>query len=111
MIVAADITPLNYLVLIGQADLLTKLFGGVVIPPTVFEELQHPRTKEAVRSWVAQRPSWLTVVGLGAEPDKDLSHLNDGEREAIALAEELQADQLLVDETEARQEAVRRTWQ
>lgn len=34
--------------------------------------------------------------------------MNAGEREAIALAEELKADQILLDEMDARKEAARR---
>jgi predicted nucleic acid-binding protein len=41
-------------------------------------------------------------------PDPNLDYLDDGEREAIALAEELHADEILVDELSARKEAARR---
>ena len=37
-----------------------------------------------------------------------LAYLDPGEREAIALAEELRADQLLLDDADARREAARR---
>jgi predicted nucleic acid-binding protein len=40
MIVIADATPLNYLILIPQADLLPQLFDRVLIPPAVFNELR-----------------------------------------------------------------------
>jgi len=33
MIVVADTTPVNYLILIGEIDVLPKLYGRVVIPP------------------------------------------------------------------------------
>jgi predicted nucleic acid-binding protein len=33
MIVIADTTPLNYLVLIDHSDLLPRLYGRVLIPP------------------------------------------------------------------------------
>jgi len=59
MIVIADTTPLNYLVLIDRADLLPQLFGLVLIPPAVFNELKQPETSELVRDWVANPPSWL----------------------------------------------------
>jgi predicted nucleic acid-binding protein len=32
MIVVADTTPINYLILIGEIDILTQLYGRVVIP-------------------------------------------------------------------------------
>jgi predicted nucleic acid-binding protein len=108
MIVIADTTPLNYLVLIEQADLLPRLFGRVLIPPAVFEELQDTKTPEAIRIWIASRPSWLQIRQLHLAPDARLDYLDAGEREAIALAEELKADQVLLDEAEGRQEASRR---
>lgn len=108
MIVIADTGPVNYLVLVQQADLLPRLFHRVLIPPAVFEELQDPETPIAVRDWLSQRPVWLQVQPLGGEPDPQLDHLDAGEREAIALAEELRADQVLIDEADARREAERR---
>jgi predicted nucleic acid-binding protein len=45
---------------------------------------------------------------LTAEPDLSLNFLDQGEREAIALAEELHADRLIADESLARREAIRR---
>jgi predicted nucleic acid-binding protein len=44
MIVVADTTPINYLILIEEIDILAKLYGRVVIPRVVREELQRPRT-------------------------------------------------------------------
>jgi hypothetical protein len=38
-----------------------------------------------------------------------LTYLDAGERDAIALAEELHADQLLLDDADARREAARRS--
>jgi predicted nucleic acid-binding protein len=35
MIVIADTSPLNYLVLIGEADILQRLYGRAVIPEAV----------------------------------------------------------------------------
>ena len=47
MIVIADSSPLNYLVLIGEADLLYQLYGRVLIPQAVLSELQHQGTPSA----------------------------------------------------------------
>jgi predicted nucleic acid-binding protein len=49
VIVVADTSPLNYLILIDQADLLPSLFGEVLLPHAVHRELQHPKTPERVR--------------------------------------------------------------
>src|SRR6266511_4247608 len=100
MIVIADSTPLHYLILIHQAGLLPRLFDRVLIPPAVFDELQHDDTPDVVGRWMAAPPSWLQVHGLHATPDPALNYLDAGERDAIALAEELRADQLLLDDAD-----------
>ena len=65
MIVIADTTPVNYLVLIQKIDLLPRLFGRVLIPPAVFEQLKDPETPTPVRTWLADAPSWLQVQPVG----------------------------------------------
>jgi predicted nucleic acid-binding protein len=108
MLVIADTTPLRYLVVLGQIDLLPPLFGHVLIPPAVVEELRHPKAPAAVRAWIGAPPVWLEVRPSSLRPDTALLRLDAGEREAILLAQELHADLLLVDEQEGRQEAARR---
>ncbi|MFZ0961221.1 MAG: DUF3368 domain-containing protein [Terriglobia bacterium] len=108
MIVIADTTPLNYLVLIGQANLLPRLYGRVFIPPAVYEELQAEGAPASVREWATHHPAWLEVrpaflpLDIGGDP------LDQGECEAIALALELKADILILDDRDARIEASRR---
>jgi predicted nucleic acid-binding protein len=108
MIVVADTTPLNYLVLIDQAALLPRLFGRVLIPPAVLEELRDLETPEVVRAWIRDPPPWLQLMPLDSQPDPLLDYLDPGEREAIALAEHLHADRLLLDDAAARREAALR---
>jgi predicted nucleic acid-binding protein len=107
MIVVADTTPLRYLVVIGREHLLPALYGRVIIPPAVAEELNHKSTPDVVRTWLASRHNWLEIRQPmhALPPEVDL---DQGEQEAIALAEELSADLLLVDEWDARLEAERR---
>ena len=108
VIVVADTTPLNYLILIEQMDLLRVLYGKVLIPPAVALELSHPRTPNLVRTWMASGADWLEIRAPRQIPDDFLSVLGPGEREAIALSEELHADALLLDEWDGRVEAQRR---
>ena len=61
MIVLADTSPINHLVLIGHVDILPTLFGQVVIPAAVLSELQHARTPEPVRQWSGNLPVWIEV--------------------------------------------------
>lgn len=47
MIIVSDTGPLAYLVEIGVADFLPKLYGQVYIPPVVFAELTHAKSPAA----------------------------------------------------------------
>lgn len=104
-VVVSDTSPLHYLVQCGAVDILPALFGEVLIPPTVFRELQHPRTPPAVRAWAESAPAWLKVqapILLDESLDVD-----EGEREAICLARELQAAAILIDDRKGRVAAAR----
>src|ERR1051325_5705056 len=108
MIVVADTTPLNYLILIGHSEILPKLYGRVLIPEAVFEELQRQRTPEAVRNAVLKRPYWLEVRRVDRPADSTLQELDAGEQEAFVLAEDLKADLLMLDDKDARHIAAAR---
>ena len=100
-VVISDTSPVRYLVLIGQADLLPALYTEVLIPEAVAEELNQPATPEPVRRWIAHRPSWLQVVPVttGRAP-VSLADLDLGEHDAILLALHLKADLVLMDDRE-----------
>jgi predicted nucleic acid-binding protein len=97
MIVVADTTPLNYLVIIGHIEVLPALYRSVLIPQEVHRELQRPETPLIVRTWVSNLPAWCEVRLLSSVPDPTLSELDPGEREAIQLALEAGLDTLLMD--------------
>jgi predicted nucleic acid-binding protein len=79
MIVVADTSPLNYLVLIEVIDVLAPLYARVVVPRTVCAELMAPGTPEIVRAWMAQPPAWLEIVP-DPPPDATLVALDPGDR-------------------------------
>lgn len=108
MIVVLNTTPLNYLLQIGQAEVLPQLYDRVLVPEAVQRELMDPRAPARVRNWAAVPPGWLEVCSVTVLLDLGLAALRPGEREAIALAEERKADLLLIDERAARGEAGRR---
>jgi predicted nucleic acid-binding protein len=97
-VVVSDTTPLNYLILIEAIDVLPRLYGRVLIPAVVWDELAQPETPKPVLNWLAQTPSWLEVTNPMASADPTLSHLDEGEAQAIILAMERRADLLLLDE-------------
>jgi predicted nucleic acid-binding protein len=99
IVVVSDTSPLRYLVLVEQVEVLPRLFDEVLVPPAVLLEMSQVRTPGPVRAWAASPPAWLTV----REPsslDPSLN-LGAGEKAAIALAQEVQAARILVDDRDA----------
>ena len=96
MIVVSDTSPLNYLVLIEAERFLPELFGRVAAPPAVLTEMQHSRAPAEVKAWAANPPGWLEIHAPVAPIAFD--RLDPGESDAIALARQLNADILLMDE-------------
>ena len=107
MVVIADTSPLNYLVLIRQIELLPRLFTEVFVPEAVIDELCHPETPAEVRRWAASIPAWVRrVVDAPSETDPTLDRLGRGERAAILFAKERRPDVLLIiDEARGRRAA------
>ena len=108
MLVVSNTSPISYLVVIEQIDLLSRLFERIFIPEVVRDELSAPKAPPAVRQWIASPPSWLIVQANPIQTAPDLQRLDAGERAAILLAESLQADLILLDDLAARRLASRR---
>jgi predicted nucleic acid-binding protein len=103
MIVVSNTSPLYYLIAVQQAEILPQLFETIYVPPAVIRELSHANTPPAVRQWAATQPSWLRIDRLARPLDVELSaNLDQGEAEAIQLAEEKHADLLIMDEWKGR---------
>lgn len=105
MIVISDTTPLRYLIEIEEVQILETLFGRIIIPQKVFSELQGTNAPLKVVVWIQQPPSWLEVRQADTSYFTPRKQIQDGEREAIALAVELKADALLTDDVNAIKEA------
>ena len=110
MIVVADTSPINYLIWIEQSDVLPRLYGRVLIPASVYDELADDDAPKPVRDWIGQPPGWLEVRKPSLSPDPELmrADLDKGECDAILLAQELHADELIIDDLPGRKEAERR---
>jgi predicted nucleic acid-binding protein len=108
MIVVADTSPLNYLVLLGHIDILAKIYAEVLVPQTVLDELQDSDAPPEVRAWAAAPPRWLQISTLIFRLDPLLERLDRGEQDAILLAESFKAERLIIDDLEGRREAANR---
>jgi len=106
LIVVSDTTPLSELAKIGRLDLLREVYGRVIIPQEVFDEVVtgvHPAAI-AVSSC-----SWIEIQTVrDAQKALELhtaTRLGLGECAAMILAEDLNANRLLIDDFAARREA------
>lgn len=108
MIVVSDTTPIISLIKINRLDLLKELFNEVLIPDAVFRELTT-NTVFANEAQIVRTSSFLKVSSVQNHKALQLlqavSGLDDGESEAIILADELKASVLVMDEKKGRKVA------
>lgn len=108
MIIVSDTSPINNLAAIDSLYLLQKLYKTVIIPEAVYRELTDPSFPVAgaievqTLEWIQTQSvsDWTIIEALSNELDR-------GEAEAIALALELKATQVLIDERRGRLVAAR----
>jgi predicted nucleic acid-binding protein len=100
-----DTSPISYLLLIEEIELLPALYDRIFIPLAVKAELLHPRAPSIVRKWMTSPPAWLEIHPVVPGSSRELDHLQAGEREAILLAKALETDQVVLDDLEAREAA------
>jgi uncharacterized protein len=106
MRVVSNTSPLSNLAIIGRLSLLGERYGKVAIPPTVWEELaalKHPGARGAIEEALAAR--WVSVETLPESVDWSalLDRADPGECAAIALAEAMRADKILLDDRSGRE--------
>ena len=110
MIVVSDTSPLSGLAIVGKLSLLEALYGQIVIPDAVANELRRGG-QDDLRIAQVLALSWVEIKPSTNHPLIDelqtIYKLDKGESEAIALALELNADALLIDERLGRREASR----
>ena len=108
MIVVSDTSPLIALMKAKQLKLLEDLYGTVVIPQAVYEELtgnsKYPEEAEQIKG-----SSFLKVVTIKDSRSvrlfQQITGLDRGESEAIKYAADNNADLVLVDEVSGRRTA------
>jgi predicted nucleic acid-binding protein len=101
-IVVSDTSPLRALEHLGHLDWLEDFFDQVFLPPAVASELAHPPAAFKpleVSSWPFLQ---IRTPHNTARVAELRTVLDAGEAEAIALAEEIRADVVLIDELAGR---------
>jgi uncharacterized protein len=103
VIIVADTTPLSELAKVGHLNLLQDVFGKVTIPQEVYREVttgSHPAVA------IVKLATWIEVRSISDIQKlsilQRLTNLDLGECAAIILTEEIGADQILLDDLDAR---------
>lgn len=103
MTVVCNTSPITNLAAIAQLDLLRQVYGEIVIPQAVYDELTAlpnpvPGTLEV------QTLSWIQVQTVmdQAQVAEFRRKVDLGEAEALALALEVSAERVLIDDAAGR---------
>ena len=101
--IVSDTSPVTNLIRIGLLSLLRDVYGQIIIPQSVYEELCEIESQKRL----LDQQAWIQVM---AAQDREFVEtleieLDKGESESIALAVELNADFLIIDESNGRQKA------
>ena len=100
MTVVSDTSPITTLLKVGAAGLLHEMFGNILVPRAVADELL---------AFHSSLPGFVEIRPVTAEDERlpGTEVLGRGEAEAIRLAKELNAEMLLTDDRKARVAAER----
>ncbi len=108
MIVVGDASPIIGLAAVGKLNILKKLYENIYIPEAVYQEIAVSGDGQPGSSEVKSE-EWII-----SHPVRDINffkalriELDEGEAEAIALAIEIKAELILIDEKLARNVALR----
>lgn len=104
--VVVNSTPLIALYRIGKLDLLKEIYGRVIIPYAVYEEvILESSTKES--NDFIQESGFIDIMKIKNEEAKRLfvTSLHKGEVEVMILAKEIESDLCIIDDLLARRYA------
>jgi uncharacterized protein len=105
LIVVADAGPIIHLSRIGRIDLLPVLYGHLLIPLVVYDEVVHTG-RGLTGSAELKGAAWAEIVKDAPDPEmlsRLRSRVDAGEAAAICLAYDRRADLILSDDREARE--------
>ena len=95
--VISNTTPILSLLKIDKLDVLQKLYGEIIIPNAVYKEIEQGISKPYYQN--LKEISWIKIEEISDK--KVLQYFNDldaGEAEVLILANEINADLVIIDE-------------
>ncbi len=103
MIVVSDTSPLSSLLQINSIYLLKSIYGKIILPNAVMDELNRLESKGIDLSAI-KNADWIEVKSVHDfnAVENLMLELDRGESEAIVLAKEIHSDLLLMDEAKGR---------
>lgn len=104
--VIVNTTPLIALCHVGQLTVLQKLYGEIMIPKAVYQELSA-KEDSICRKQVDSSLDWIHVESIENEMAKAMykTQLHEGEVEVMILAKEKCADVVIIDDANAKKHA------
>jgi len=109
--VASNSSPLIYLAKIGRLNLIKNVYGQIWIPEAVFNEaVTQGKTLKITDASIIEEAvdKWILKERISPETDLKYAFLDEnnkigqGEKQALKLCKQLNADILIVDDKEAR---------
>ena len=103
--VVVNSTPLIILGNIDCLKILQEMYGEIIIPRAVFEEVKSKEDNAKLN--LSQNLSWIKVLEVQDKSNRKMyqAKLHDGEVEVMMLANELSADLLIIDDNAAKKTA------
>ena len=104
--VIVNSTPLIILSSINALDILKQLYGKIYIPYAVFKEVTV-KQDSAANQIKKHIDTWIHIEKISSNADKKIykSRLHDGEVEVMILAQEKNADLVIIDDNAAKKTA------
>jgi predicted nucleic acid-binding protein len=104
--VVVNTTPLIALSHIGQLDILKKIYGEILIPNAVYNELSA-KPDSICKIEVDNSKDWVRVEEIKNQMAKSMykTQLHEGEVEVMILAQEVNADLVIIDDANAKKHA------
>lgn len=107
-VIISDSSPVINLLKVNHLSLLQKMYGKVIIPKAVFDEINKPEFLSQAE--IVKNASYIEIKKINEEDEEKVEwlmtenspRLHRGESEVLILANELKADLLIIDEQNAR---------